>query len=47
MGQVHEASNLFKLILQKYLKDDSYCFIGLADIAFKQAVEDKSNVKGE
>jgi hypothetical protein len=47
VGQVHEASNIFKNIIQKYLKDDAYCFIGLANIAFKQAVEDKSNVKGE
>lgn len=46
-GQVHEASDVFKGVIQKYLSNDNYCFIGLANIAFKQAVEDKSSIKGE
>jgi hypothetical protein len=29
------------------VKDDAYSFIGLANIAFKQAVDEKLNINGE
>jgi hypothetical protein len=47
MGKIPEAANEFKYVLEKIVKDDSYSFLALANIAFKNALDRKSNNKGE
>lgn len=38
MGRYTEASNEFKHVLTNIYKDDTYCFVGLANVAFKNAL---------
>lgn len=41
MNKFQEAGSEFKLVLEKILRDDSYSFLGLADIAFRNAIDSK------
>jgi len=41
MKKYPESANEFKFVIEKILGDDSYSFLGLADIAFKNAIDYK------
>lgn len=47
MGQVADASNQFRHVIERIVRDDSYSFMGLANITFKQAMAVKDNSNGE
>lgn len=42
MGRVREAGDAFKFVAAKTAPEDSYCFLGLADVAFKNALNCRS-----
>jgi hypothetical protein len=46
-GFIGEASDEFKFVIEKIVRDDSYSFLGLANISFKNAVDMKDNTNGE
>ena len=41
-GKAGDASKAFVHVLDKIVRDDSYSFLGLADIALKNAIDCKS-----
>jgi len=43
MGKLADSGNEFKFVIEKMVGDDSYSFIGLATIAFQQAMNSKDN----
>jgi hypothetical protein len=42
LGETLESQKTFKYILEKVMKEDTYSFLGLANIAYKQALESPS-----
>jgi tetratricopeptide (TPR) repeat protein len=47
LGKVQEAGLEFKYVLERIVRDDSYSFLGLANITYKQALAVKDNNNGE
>ena len=47
IGQVNESANEFKYVLERVVPDDSYSFLGLANICFRQALNTRDNSNGE
>ena len=43
LGEVQEANNTFKYILDKVFKQDTFSFLGLANLSYKQALESPSD----
>jgi hypothetical protein len=41
MGRSSEAASTFAYVLDKIVSDDSYCFLGRADLVFKSAIDGK------
>lgn len=42
MGRVREAGDAFKFVATKAAPEDSYCCLGLANVAFKNALNCRS-----
>lgn len=47
IGQINESANEFKYVLERIVPDDSYSFLGLANICFKNALGIKDGGGGE
>jgi len=43
LGHITEAANEFKFVLERIVPDDSFSFLGLANITFRQALGVKDN----
>lgn len=43
LGKITDASNEFRFVLEKIITNDSYCFLGLANITYHQAMAAKDS----
>lgn len=43
MGRLRESGDAFKLVVERWAPDDSYSYLGLANIAFMNAINCRSS----